>query len=145
MAYSCTDATALCAYVEAAIGGWQAFIVGIDGIDRAGKSTLSRYLAWQLGVSVVETDLFLTQGPNGILYRYGELYSAIEYRLLRRQPVIVEGVCLLALLDAIGLKADTLIYVTRTGNQGSLALKRTLTEYRDTHSPEKSAHVIYSL
>jgi len=36
---------------------WRAMIIAIDGRNGAGKTSLARYLAWQLGMPVLETDL----------------------------------------------------------------------------------------
>jgi hypothetical protein len=43
-----------------ALGSWRRFLIAIDGVDGSGKTTLGRYLSWQIGASLIETDLFLT-------------------------------------------------------------------------------------
>ena len=51
------------------MGAWRSFIVAIDGVDGAGKSTLGRYLAWQLGMPLVESDQYLVQNTGKLDYR----------------------------------------------------------------------------
>jgi hypothetical protein len=38
---------------------WRAMTIGVDGRNGAGKSSLARYISWQLGMPVLETDLWL--------------------------------------------------------------------------------------
>ena len=37
---------------------WRKLTIAVDGITGSGKSCLSRYLAWQLDMPAIDTDMF---------------------------------------------------------------------------------------
>lgn len=86
-------------------------LVGIDGRGGAGKTSLSCWLAWQLGVPAIHLDLFLKQNevPAPIERRAADLGRCLKARGDR--PLIVEGVLLLDALDEVGRHPDILIFV----------------------------------
>ena len=92
------DHTDLRDAIRTALGSWRRFVIAVDGVDAAGKSNLSRYLAWQLGIPVIETDLFLDPKRGGLHYRMDELRSVVLARLDLNRPVIVEGIRILRTL-----------------------------------------------
>jgi hypothetical protein len=98
---------------------WRRFLIGVDGVDGAGKSTLARYLSWQLGIPSIETDLFLERGQGPSALRHEELRRAIQSRLEDDRPVIVEGVFLLKTFESLDLQPDYLIYVAREEYRGT--------------------------
>ena len=87
-------------------------IIGIDGDQGAGKSTLALELCSMLGGSVIELDELLHQ--NGRPY-----VEQIHKERLRSQisstakPVIVEGVLLLDVLDLLDLQPDCLLFAKK--------------------------------
>jgi len=101
--------------------------IAIDGVDHAGKSSLGRFLAWQSGIPVIETDFTLTKGPEpaanaGLpvpVHDGSLLLRLIERRHKLDRPVLVEGVFVLRQLDAIGMTPDLLIEMRATGVNGS--------------------------
>ena len=86
-------------------------LIGIDGNECGGKTTLSNWLAWQLGMPVVHLDLFLVRSetPAPIVRRVADLDRCIKARGDR--PLIVEGVLLLDALDEVSRSPDFLIFV----------------------------------
>jgi dephospho-CoA kinase len=70
-------------------------LIGIDGSEGAGKTSLSNWLAWQLGMPAIHLDLFVIQSytPAPIARRVADLDRCIKARGDR--PLIVEGVLLL--------------------------------------------------
>jgi hypothetical protein len=86
-------------------------LIGIDGREGAGKTSLSNWLAWQLGLPAIHIDLFLVQSetPAPITRRIPDFGRCIEARGDR--PLIVEGVFLLDALDEIARAPDFLIFV----------------------------------
>ena len=72
-----------------------------------------------------------TYVPN---LRTGELASVISSA---GRPVIVEGVCLLAALEAVSIEADVLIYVKRVGAHGYW-------DDQDTCDPEEDEEALIS-
>jgi len=61
-------------------------VVGIDGQDKAGKTTLGRYLSWFFNSSLIETDLFLCGGFPEITYELDCLLRVIRNRLKPPPP-----------------------------------------------------------
>jgi len=86
-------------------------IIAIDGRPGCGKTTLGRFLAWWLNVSLIETDLFLFEGEGRYRYRTEETGRIIHARMSADRPVIIEGVTVLRQLAAMDRAADFLIYV----------------------------------
>jgi hypothetical protein len=127
--------------IWAKLNGWYRFLIAIDGVDGVGKSTLARYLAWQLGMPVVETDMFLNSETEGLVYREGELLAAIQSRFAADRPVIIEGVRVLHLLKALKLDVDFLTWVEMESRSGSQALK--LDEYIAGYEPAKKADFLF--
>src|SRR4051794_35498702 len=74
----------------------KSLLIGLDGRDGAGKSSLAAWLSWQLGMSAVYLDLFMRQG-RPVSWRTDDLQRAIDSRLGRDppRPLIVEGILLL--------------------------------------------------
>lgn len=53
-------ADSLLAHLRSFCLPWQALTIAIDGRNGAGKTPVARYLTWQLGMPMLETDLWLT-------------------------------------------------------------------------------------
>ncbi|NEU97506.1 hypothetical protein [Bradyrhizobium uaiense] len=86
-------------------------IIAIDGRPGCGKTTLGRFLAWWLNVSLIETDLFLFEGEGRYRYREEEIGRIIDFRIRAERSVIVEGVTVLRRFAATNRDADFLVYV----------------------------------
>ena len=90
---------------------WRAMTIAVDGVDHAGKSSLARYLAWQLGMPQLETDLFLTNGKEPYTCDANLLKKFIAMRHNMNRPVIVEGVFVLHTLLEAGIDPDLVVRV----------------------------------
>jgi hypothetical protein len=106
-------------------------LIGIDGLDGCGKSTLANELAGHIHFDVVSIDDFLDRN-KGTYVDHIELNRLGE--ALQGRNAIVEGVCLLKVLSLIGLKPDLSIYVQRIRNgiwddEDWLGLDRDLDEH----------------
>ena len=86
-----------------------ALTIAIDGLDYSGKSTLSRFLAWQLCMPVIETDLLLIAPGDTPNHDTNLLRRLVEMRHRMNRPVIVEGIFVLRLLDEINVEPEILI------------------------------------
>ena len=123
-------------YIEVAelirqrLGKRRKFVVAVDGTDRSGKSTVARYLGWQLGMSVVETDLCNKPGVHPIETDPEMLGRAVEGRLKINRPVIVEGITVMQSLSEIGLEPHFLLKMRNTGFEGSGMFQEKLATYR---------------
>jgi hypothetical protein len=123
-------------------------LIGVDGAPGAGKTTVARYLAKALGAVCVHVDSFLTEGQ-------GTYVLSIDYVALRqaisqeRRTAVVEGLCLLAVLDRLSLKPDFLVYVdpeSRFANvRKSAVLLSEVRDYTQTYAPRAKAQAVLSL
>src|ERR1700689_614955 len=95
------------------IGGQLPLVIGIDGMPAAGKSGLARWLGWQLGIAIVELDLYRAAATNLPEWHYDHLRRVIGGRTAARQPLIIEGVFLCDALSAIDLEPYLLILVRK--------------------------------
>ena len=109
-----TDITSLLesSYPDALSG-----VVGIDGTDGVGKTTLANAIRQVVGGSVVSLDDFIlkNQGSYVSYLRHGDLKAVFA---AHDRPIIVEGVCLLAALDVMSVEHDLLIYIKRVSDYG---------------------------
>lgn len=133
----------LVAAVRKELGEWRRFLVGIDGRDGSGKSPLARFLAWQMGMPSIETDLLLETSQQGFTYREDDLRRLIEARLGNNRPVIVEGVSLLKILEKLGLQPNYLIYVENQSFDGSSAWQDDFAEYEKVYTPGEKADFVF--
>jgi|WetSurMetagenome_2_1015567.scaffolds.fasta_scaffold212772_1 hypothetical protein len=87
-------------------------VIAIDGVDGAGKSCLARGLREKIGGSLLALDDFLDsdRGTYVPSLRLAEIGDSIEQSL---DPLIIEGVCLLAVLQLVGVKPTQHVYVKR--------------------------------
>lgn len=91
---------------------WRRLTIGIDGSPGAGKSTLARYLAWQLGIPALETDFWRATGDEPSFEQLRKLISCWHETGEMGRPVIVEGIKLLEVFERIGITPDFLVFVT---------------------------------
>ncbi len=85
--------------------------IGIDGTNDAGKSTMAEKLSKILGLMHLNLDNFLIKESGGYL---GYLkYDEIKQQASETKHFVIEGVCLLNVLEKIDTSIDCLIYVKR--------------------------------
>lgn len=94
-------------------------LIGIDGFDGAGKSSLAAWLSWQLGMPAINLDLFIVPGTKPLAFRTDHLAAILDSRLATRRPLIVEGILLLDALAEIDRQPDLLIFVDQEDNTQS--------------------------
>jgi hypothetical protein len=100
-------------------------VIGVDGLDGAGKTSLASWLGWQLEMPSIHLDLYIVRDSTPLRFRTDDLAQALDMRAILGRPVIVEGILLLQALNEIGRTPDFLIFVHRASHQSSL---RPLTE-----------------
>jgi len=120
-------------------------IISIDGQHGVGKTTLARELTRLLGMRVVHLDDFLSRGRGGFV-AFLDL-EAIATALASRS-VLVDGVCMLDVLERLGLRADATVYVRETSphTRGKLdagALAAEVADYQRRRSPEQVASFVF--
>lgn len=117
---------------------WRKMTIAIDGVDGSGKSTLSRFLAWQLGMPVIETDLALVNGNETPSHDIALIERLIKARHNLNRPVIVEGVFVLSLLEPFGVIPEILIRIQAKGISRSGSWPKKFKQYNETY-PRSSA------
>jgi uridine kinase len=95
-------------------------LIGVDGLDGSGKSSLAAWLSWQLEMPAIHLDLYIVCGSNPVAFRSDHLATAIDARIGQGRPVIVEGVLLLDALASIQRQPDFLVYVEKEANRSNL-------------------------
>ena len=117
----CSTLSELAEVVTPALQGKKPPVVGVDGIDGAGKTHLvAKPLAELILAKVVSLDRHLIKKRGGFIpfLRCQSIRAAIE---VSDQNVIVEGVCLLAAAARCGFRIDIHVYVKRLEKDGRWA------------------------
>jgi ABC-type cobalamin/Fe3+-siderophores transport system ATPase subunit len=90
--------------------GWERIIV--DGDNGSGKTTLAKEMAAALNAKVVSLDDHLLE--NGDIYWNQIKYEELASEIVSAGPrVIIEGVCVLKVLEKIKVNHDYHIFVKR--------------------------------
>jgi hypothetical protein len=89
-----------------------AIVVAIDGVDGSGKSTVARELSEMLGIIHIDLDDYLEKNQGGYV-------NFLDYESLKNNikqtnaPIVIEGVCILAILNNLEIRHDLLVYIKR--------------------------------
>ncbi|MGU3544510.1 hypothetical protein [Methylobacterium sp. A52T] len=86
-------------------------LIGIDGLDGAGKSSLGAWLAWQLGTPCIFLDDYRVRRKPPRSWRVEAINRLLNARFELNRPVVIESVFLLEALRQLGREPDLLIYV----------------------------------
>ncbi|OGQ93087.1 MAG: hypothetical protein A2253_03155 [Deltaproteobacteria bacterium RIFOXYA2_FULL_55_11] len=144
--------------------------VGIDGSYGIGKSTLAYCLACQLNVAVLSIDQFIFRDGRPYVEQIRpEIKDLCDHYVATRRTFFIEGVCLLAVLERIGLSVDILIYIRKLDSLGEWCdselyngiesetewtkkisnlpevLEKQVAEYHFKYRPFNGAHFVYSV
>jgi len=122
---------------------WRKLTIAVDGVDNSGKSTLGRFLAWQLGMPLLETDLLLKNRSGEIDHDLVTFTRLLNARHDLNRPAIVEGVLILRTLERVNVTSDFLIYVEATGREGSLVWQRAFKAYAAEYRPRERANYTF--
>jgi hypothetical protein len=85
--------------------------IGVDGTNGAGKSTMASKLSKILGLSYLNLDDFLDKEKGGFLDYLK--YDEIKQQTLKTPHFVIDGVCLLSVIEKIETPIDCLVYVKR--------------------------------
>ena len=97
--------------VISALAVCDASLVAVDGFQGSGKSTLAQAIGRALKLSVFNVDAYLDRN-KGSFFDYLDLMR-LEADVTTAGPCVVEGLCCLKVVHAIGRSADRLVYVKR--------------------------------
>ena len=84
---------------------------GVDGTNGVGKSTMAGTLSGTLGLSHLNLDDYLVKKQGGFLDHLK--YDEIKQKMSKLECFVVDGVCLLSVLEEIKTPVDCLVYVKR--------------------------------
>ena len=107
-----SDVDALTDWLRARIVPGTPHLIGIDGVNFTGKSTLARSLGSALGCTVIECDDFIQDGnkPYPEILDLASLQSEVELATALG-VVVIDSLCLQLVLDALGMATSSQIYV----------------------------------
>lgn len=87
------------------------FRIGVDGTDGVGKTTMAEALACTLGIYHLNLDDYLVKQQGGFLDYLK--YDDIQNKTSELKSFVIDGVCLLSVLEEIKTPIDCLVYVKR--------------------------------
>lgn len=125
-----------------ALPQWTGFIIAIDGRDHAGKSSLGRYLSWQLGMPCLELDTFRNLKKSIAEFYLDDLRRSIDSRLRRNRPFIIEGATVLKALNDLEYKPDYLVYIDHESEDLD-KVDKSISNYFSSFNPKVKADYIY--
>jgi hypothetical protein len=120
-----------------------ASLIALDGWPGSGKSTLAAGLSALWTIRAVHLDDYLVHGSVGFTdhLRYEDLRRALLQR-----PVLVEGVCMLDVLERLELRPDQLVYlqapIAEQHLDRSHPLVREVRAYTDRAHPVERANLV---
>jgi adenylate kinase family enzyme len=118
-----TDKAILEKAIKEKIASAEAAIITIDGIDGCGKTTIADCLGEQLRIPVIHLDDYIEKNQDGYVdfIRYDELRNALKKARDASSSIIVEGVCVLQVLENIDMTSDYKIYLWKIDNYGKFS------------------------
>ncbi len=97
-------------------------LIGIDGFMRSGKSRLAMKLSSELGGYRVSLDAYADSGsykPHYVDKLLLDYFVEDVDKLKRKFPcVVIEGICLLEVMERVKRPVDSLVYVKRISQTG---------------------------
>lgn len=116
-------------------------LIGIDGLDGAGKSSLAAWLSWQLEIPAIHLDVYIVRDSEPIAWRLGDLRQTTSNWIdVLRRPIIVESVQLLHVLRQIERTPDFHVFVEKEDHHSSMRTQ--IEQYMATYRPRELANRI---
>jgi hypothetical protein len=91
-------------------------LISIDGVDGSGKSYLSEFLVKEKGYSYIDIDadyLIPNDGKYIEFIRYSVLKADVIKLLSSKRIIVIDGICILKILENIDLEPDIKVYVKK--------------------------------
>lgn len=89
-------------------------LVAVDGAHGSGKSHLAGELGALLEMEVVHLDDFVARNQREYVQHID--FSSVSAALAVGGALIVEGICVLQILDRLGMEPDAFVYVKRVAH-----------------------------
>jgi hypothetical protein len=93
-------------------------VLAVDGFPGAGKSTLANFIAEKLNWQHINLDDYIEK-HQGQYINSMQNYKIIDLINTQKVPVIIEGLCLLQILQINNIDYDFLIYVKKISLSGN--------------------------
>ncbi|MGC8774635.1 MAG: hypothetical protein ACP5R6_05185, partial [Chlorobaculum sp.] len=87
------------------------YLIGVDGRSGVGKSTMAEKLATLSGLSHMNLDDYLDNNQGGFLDYLD--YDAIKQKASELGRFVIDGVCLLSVLEKTETSVDCFVYVKK--------------------------------
>ena len=115
-----TDYENLVAILKVHLPTTSPWLLGIDGARGARKTTLATQIAKTMGACVVSLDLYLKTEADSYVERVlaGTFSDALKIAREASDRVIVEGICLRAVLQRAAVEPTLMVYVQRLTKTG---------------------------
>ena len=118
-------------------GSSRRYTVAVDGADHAGKTTIARYLSWQLRMSIFELDIYVNPDNAPTEKDIDILKGYISFRHKANIPVVVEGICVLEILEKVKIKPDFYIVIKNSSfKNGTGYFREKLLKYNEQYSSQ---------
>lgn len=104
-------------YVQRCLPSTNTFVIGIDGNDGVGKTTLARKLERSIGGQVFSLDCYVVENKGAYVKNLNTTRLKHEIEGLSG-GCIIEGVCLRKALRAAEIDADVHVYVKKVATYG---------------------------
>jgi len=107
-------------YIKSIMSVIQSGIISVDGKDGSGKTYVSDYLSKTLHLLHLELDKFIKEKKDQYVdfIDYEKLVLAIKETPIGKDIIVIDGVCVLSVLQRLDIKPKCTIYVKRTNNTG---------------------------
>lgn len=97
-------------------------IVSIDGVVGAGKTTFAYKMLAQFGGNILSVDDYLTPSHGSYLQWIKFRQMKLDFEKLKHRSkslIVIEGICILAVLQKIDITPDLKVYLRRIDQSGS--------------------------
>ena len=91
-----------------------ASLVAVDGTHGSGKSHLADELGALLGIDVLHLDDFVAKNQGDYVRNID--FASVSTAISAAPALIVEGICVLQILEALRLAEDAFVYVKRVAH-----------------------------
>jgi uridine kinase len=119
-------------------------LIGIDGVDGSGKSSVASWLSWQLEMPAVHLDIYIVEESDQITWKFDDIARALDgaqkAQRQSKRPVIVESVLLLHVLEKLGRQPDFHVFVEK--DQHTPCLRNQLNSYFEQYKPQEKANCV---
>ncbi len=154
-------------FLEASGLGSKPVIIGVDGTTGVGKSTLAYCIGCKFGVPVINVDHYVEEisGSYKDAVALKELNKLLTRYKISQRTYVIEGVCLIEVLESIKIIPDILLYYKKynsrkewvdedvcNGNVGEQimqslpTLQKAIAKYHNYYKPlEKATCTVYRI